>query len=188
MIARTLPALAAGLLLVAAAGAHPFHESFAEAHFNPAADTIEVALRVDAAELEQRLRAGQAGRFPAEGPARDALRADYVRARFAARRGDRPLPLQWVGAEYDGAFLWMYFELSDCAPRPGEPAVLHVRNTLLLETSARQVNTVTFVSGRQRATLRFAAGLPPEVPLTLSLPRRPDPLAIAVALAFQLAP
>ena len=92
--------------------AHPFHVSIAEAEWNASSKTIEVALRVDAVDLELALR--RRFRKPVDlDKTRDIekLIAAWLQDTFVVRNADKKeSKLDWVGCKITLKEAWLYFE------------------------------------------------------------------------------
>ncbi|MEM7245487.1 MAG: DUF6702 family protein [Acidobacteriota bacterium] len=137
------------------AEAHRFHASFAEAEHDAERRSLEVALRVEDHDLEDalRLRHGREYELTA-GPVGERMARAYVEEHFIlARPGGQPLELEWVGWDWSRGSTWLYFEY----PLSGDPGDLHLTNTLFLELSREQVNTVNVRVGKALHTLTFLA-------------------------------
>jgi len=159
----------AALVLGAAATAkaHPVHASFAEVGYEPKTGQLEVALEVDARDLEVLLKA-RAGRPVDLDETRDAekLVAAYVRTAFVVRKIGRaktktesrtkPFPLEWVGMELSGAKAVLYFAV----PVEKSATRVLIQNRVFFDLEARQVNTMVLRVGERRKTLRFTTRRP----------------------------
>jgi hypothetical protein len=179
---KHLPAtvLILGLLLAAPAWAHRFFVSLAEAEYDADRGAIEVSLRVDDHNLEAALalRFGREYRLRGNSVGeRDAR--DYVADHFVIATADgRMLDLEWVGWEWSPGMAWLHFEY----PFSGDPSKLKLNNSIFLELSDQQVNTVNVRSGGSRHTLTFGRksrtqnlGLVPDAPVPpVSEGRRPS--------------
>jgi len=154
MCARVL--LSAVLLLSAAlAGAHPFHESQTEVDYRDACSCLEISVRVKPEEMEAALLQSAAPRLPLEHPQLQQQLKAYVLQRFVLTDAkSQVVELQWVGMEIDSLGAWIYLQSS----RLQLPVQL--RNDLLLEYEAEQVNRVMVrIEGRQQS-LQFSRSSP----------------------------
>ncbi len=151
------------LLGVAVASAHPIHTSFAEADYNPAAKTLEVAVRVFADDFEAALAelAGKPVAFARTPPKEiDALARAYVTAHFTVKTRDHKLAsLRWVGRELHDAAneVWLYFEFDLPAGLDG----VRLHHALLSDRFSDQLNSVRVRDRGREVTLTF-------------LPRQPE--------------
>ena len=66
-------------------------------------------------------------------------------------RARRNLDLEWVGWEWSPGMVWLHFEFR----LQGNASKLRLINSVFLELSDRQVNTVNVRSGGSRHTLTF---------------------------------
>lgn len=155
---RTLM-LAAALLACApppAAAAHKYYTSLARVEYNEADKTVEVSLRVFADDLEAALTR-RAGRRVVLDRTKDVERLvlAYLRDTFEIKnRGGETKALSWVGMELRAGVAWLYFE----AEMPEGLAGARLRDHVLFELFARQVNTVSVRYGAARADLVFVRG------------------------------
>lgn len=152
-------ALLASVLLCGAALAHPTAASLGQAHWRPARQVIEVALRLPTHDVITALKTPQ---IDARALKDWVLNAFVVRGRA----------LNWVGTEGDAADTWVYFEIP---AKAGE--TLHLQHALLFELSTRQVNSLTVHAGAAHETLQFAPHAPVQVwtvpPATPAAPAPP---------------
>jgi hypothetical protein len=130
-------ALAGMLFLAAPASAHRVHAGVTEISVNPRTGEMEVIHRVFGHDLLEAVgeetEPAQTWLQTEEGL---ATVGDYVRERF--RMGDGAgnlIELDYVGAEADGEFAWIYFS----APAPEDQAGFIVDNDLLADHFDDQV-------------------------------------------------
>jgi len=150
--ARALAAtLAAGLLGAAPnVGAHPLHTSLTTLAYDGAARQVVATVRVFAADLDQAL----ARAVPHAAAASDGDRFAYVRRGLGLWDDTgRPLPLAWCGARRTSDVVWLCVR----APASGLAGV-RVRNQLLVELFADQVNIVSAQDGARHISLLFTRG------------------------------
>lgn len=92
--------------------AHPFHETLAQIEHNRESHTLEIALRVDAVDLEQMVERWLGERIDLERDPRGERSLElWLRERLAARTDRGPAPLTWLGREFEGAYCWIYAEV-----------------------------------------------------------------------------
>lgn len=143
-----------GLLLLSAAlpaGAHPFHESQAEIDYRAECSCLEISLRLKPEELEAALQRARAPRLPLEDARMLPALKGYVLQNFVVNDGaGKSIELQWIGLQVDALGAWVYLQ------SPAVRLPLQLRNEILLEQEAEQVNRVMFRVGEQRQSLRFA--------------------------------
>ena len=130
--------------------AHPFHASLAEAEWNAGSGKLEVALQLDAYDLQTGLRQFLDKPISLEAKGADADVQAYLRHHFRltyASDAKSPLPIQWVGFEVTRSKAWLYFEIA--LPRGLEG--ISIENSVLSHVP-NQVNTVTVRHGTTRRT------------------------------------
>ena len=136
------------LIWATPAFAHPFHASLAEAEWNAASGKLEVALQVDAYDLQTGLRQFLNKAITLEEEAAEVAAQDYLRRHFRVTYdAEAPLPLEWVGLEVARSKAWLYFEI----PLPRGPEGIRIDNTVLSHVP-NQVNTVTLRHAEARRT------------------------------------
>lgn len=152
-------AVVAGLALLGDAyrvDAHPLHSTITEITLDPARGTVRATMRVFADDLRAALAAASRGRkVPLEGPDWDAAVAAYATHAFALQdaRG-RTLPLRSCAVRRTADLLWLCFE-TDVGRDVGD---LRVRNAMLCDLYADQVNVVQGVVDGARRSLLFVRG------------------------------
>jgi hypothetical protein len=133
-----------GLALHALAAMHPMHASVAELVDEPAARSALVTLRVFADDFRAAV--------PAD---RDSDAEAYVRSHFELRDASgRAIPLRWEGASRSGDVIQLRFRAELRAGLAG----VRVRNLILCERFADQVNIVRATSAGRTASLLFTRG------------------------------
>ena len=147
--------LFAALLLVCSLGtasAHPSHATMAQVEWDE--DRLEVALQLQAADLNQALSARKNDKKSYEASV-EAL----VREAMVLRDGaGRVVPLEWVGMEEAKFGVWVYFQWTLTSPI-GQHRLAH---TLFYETEPRTLHTVNFTRGKERRTRTFRFGEKPK--------------------------
>lgn len=145
----------AGVLLLAAArptAAHPLHTTLTELSVDRVRGTLHIVIRVFADDFGT---ASTAGRRGARTPVTDAANSlAYVQRAFVLTDGARILPLRSCGTRQGGALLWICVE----ADPPRSPAGLRLRNALLCDLFADQVNIVRSTLGGAPRSLLFTRG------------------------------
>ncbi|MDP6446800.1 MAG: hypothetical protein QF805_23615 [Pirellulaceae bacterium] len=148
-------AFAACCLTATIAAAHPFHISIAQVELNEKSGNLEVALRVNAVDLELVARRESK---------RDELRLEdkqrvepvvkkYVGERILAHLPGRsePVELEWVGMELEERRAWLYFEI----PIGGKLAGVELENQLFFDILPDQVNTMNLRDASAKTTIHF---------------------------------
>ena len=144
-------------LVLAAAGvaAHPFHESVVEIDYRNECSCLEIALKVKPEEMEAALVRNRAPRLPLEDARMRQQLEDYVRQHFVLiDKAQKVVDLQWVGLQIDSAGAWVYLQ-SAAVQLP-----LQLRNDVLLEHEAEQINRVLFRANGAKQSLRFSRDAP----------------------------
>ncbi len=139
--------------LVTALAAHPFHETLTQFEHNAHNGTLELALRIDAVDLEQMVERWLAERVNLETDVRAERSIElWLRERLSAQlsTGERAA-FAWVGYEFDGAFCWIYvqFEVSP------EAEWLDLAHIVLFDWHPSPTNTIVGLaknSGQSYAT------------------------------------
>ncbi len=80
----------------------------------------------------------------------------YLRKRLVMTQAGRAVQLRWIGKEVTARWVWVYFE----APLPDGLSGLRIRNEILFDVLADQVNTINFHNGKRRETLTFSRKRP----------------------------
>lgn len=136
------------------AQAHPFHVSVTEAEWNREKLQLEVAVRVDANDLEQALRKQFGPGTVLEQPDTEARLEGYVRQNWQTRAADgTAVRLAWVGFEIEEQTAWIYFAV----PLPQGWKGSTVTHRLLLEEVSEQSNLLILREAARGTccTLRF---------------------------------
>jgi len=139
-----------------AAAAHKYYTSLAQVEYNVEEKTVEVTLRVFADDLELALTR-RAGREVSLDRTKDADRLvlAYLRDTFEIKnREGEAKALKWVGMELRAGVAWLYVE----AEMPEGLAGARLRDHILFELFAEQVNTVSVRYAGKRADLVFVPG------------------------------
>ena len=139
-----------------AAAAHKYYTSLAQVEYNVEEKTVEVTLRVFADDLELALTR-RAGREVSLDKTKDADRLvlAYLRDTFEIKNREGEVKaLKWVGMELRAGVAWLYVE----AEMPEGLSGARLRNHVLFELFAEQVNTVSVRYPGAKADLVFARG------------------------------
>lgn len=157
--ARAL-ALAAALLLAPGAGsgalAHPLHTTLTELTYDPAARAVRLSVRVFADDFSAAVIHGRpaAPGAPIVVPPDSAMVRYLVGKLVLADRAGRVIPLRWCGTRRAAEVLFLCLRAPVAAP----PAGARVRNAVLTELFADQVNVVRAMVGGSPQTLLFTPG------------------------------
>jgi len=135
--------------------AHPFHESQAEIDYRAQCRCLEITLKVKPEEMEAALVRNRAPRLPLEDARMRQQLESYVRQHFVLiDAAQKVIELQWVGLEIDSLGAWIYLQ-TQAVQLP-----LQLRNDVLLEHEAEQVNRVLFRANHRNQSLRFSTDAP----------------------------
>jgi len=143
----------AGLLVGSMALAHQQQAALTRVLFNARSGNLEVMHRFVLHDAEHAVRAlfEPEADLLASAAAREQF-AGYVQERFSLLgSAGNPLPLQYVGQEIDGPFLWVYQEM----PIPAELSSLGVIHDALRELWPQQNNLVNIERDGRVQTLNF---------------------------------
>ena len=146
--------LALGILLVPAvraAVAHPLHTTLTQLSYDASARVLNVSVRVFADDFSAAvMRRANEGGVVVIPP--DSAMMRYVSGRFVLQgAGGGAIPLRWCGMRRDGEALFLCLR----ATAQPSPAGARMRNALLSEMFADQVNIVQASYGGTRRTLLF---------------------------------
>ena len=150
-LARLLALVA--LLMAAPLAAHQQKEAITRVLFNPRTGNIEVMHRFLLHDAEHAVKALFGGQADLLGEEADRDRfADYVHQRFSlADQDGAPLPLDPVGHEIEGRFLWVYAE----TPIPEDLDALTLAHQALRDLWPEQVNLVNVERDKQVRSATF---------------------------------
>jgi len=143
--------------LTPGASAHRYHTSVTRLEYNAEEHLAEITVQAFADDIEAALskRSGAAGNVRLDSSQKtNALVLDYLRTAFELKSGDEKLELQWIGMELKGYTVWIYLQAN--APEGLSKASL--RNKLLFDLFADQVNIVNVLNDGKRASLVFKRG------------------------------
>ena len=129
------------------ADAHPYHVSSAEVEYDESRRCLEIAIRIDALDLENAVRrlAKQPLRLESESAEKWIERYVFQRFRVETLMKE-PVKLAWVGYEIDRKAAWVYFETAEITVIEG----VWIINELLFGQVPRQSNHVLLRIGEQR--------------------------------------
>lgn len=163
---RHLALLAAALLLFPLAGARPvrhaYHSTLTELRYNPAKKQLELAVKVFADDFEKAISQGQpkAVSLAEPGPRPLALASAYFQRtlQISTVAGAR-LPLQVLGMQAENDGYWFYCKV----PLPGPVAGIRLRQAVLLDAFADEMNIVNIEANGKKQSALFRAGNEEEV-------------------------
>ena len=145
------------LLLPLVAHAHAHHATWAEAELRAERGVLEVALRIDPADLEEELALRIEEAPLLESAAADTAIVELLVDHFVVTDSAGGVhPLRWVGKEVGAREVWLYFEIV-----VGEDlAGLRMRQSLGMALHERQINTVKLRGAGAQWTLAFTRETP----------------------------
>ena len=140
------------VLMPFAASGHRMHAALSTLEENPRTRSVEITHRLFIHDVEQALKDLYGPEIDfSENQSINTVLHKYVSQNFAVFLPDgTPLSLQWVGAEIDGDFLWVYQEAPFFSPQEST-----IHNALLMDFSDAQVNTLNIAIGNITDTLVF---------------------------------
>jgi hypothetical protein len=158
MVARRLMlavVLAAVSLLAVTASparveAHPLHTTMTDLSYDPATRALNVIIRVFADDFSAAVMPGVPRRAEIVVPADSAI-LRYVTMRFGVTGPGSRVPMRWCGRRREGKVLFLCLH----GTVPGTLAGASLRNGLLTEMFADQVNVVQISYDGRRRTLLF---------------------------------
>ena len=156
---RILSLVSLSLLIVAlppATSAHRYHTSVTRLEYNAEEQLAEITVQTFADDIEAAVsKRNGTSNVRLDGTKKtNALVLDYLRSVFALKSGDAEVELQWIGMELKGYTVWIYLQ----AKAPAGLAKTSLRNRLLFDLFADQVNIVNVLDHGKRASLVFKRG------------------------------
>ena len=140
---------------------HTYHSSILELRLNPQQQQVELALKVFTDDLENALSQGRPQHLSLQDPRAQALADAYLREHLAlalpaasARQPRVPLTLQFVGMQAEKDAYWLYAK----AKLPRAAAAVWLRNSVMLDLFADQMNIVNAESGAKKVSELYRAG------------------------------
>lgn len=156
---RILSLVSLSLLVLAlpvGASAHRYHTSVTRLEYNATEQLAEITVQTFADDIEAALRKrSKAGNVRLDSSKEtNALVLDYLRSVIALKSAGAEVELQWIGMELKGYTVWIYLQ----AKTPAGLAKTSLRNQLLCELFADQINIVNVLNDGKRASLVFKRG------------------------------
>lgn len=144
------------LALPPGAAAHRYHTSVTRLEYNAEDHLVEITVQTFADDIEAAIKRRGARHVRLDSKATHALVLEYLRSVFEIRNGESSLELEWIGMELKGYTVWVYLQ----AKAPNGLSKTFLRNHLLFEVFADQVNIVNVIGDGRRASLIFKRGDP----------------------------
>ncbi len=145
--------------LAAPAAAHSYFFGVSELNLNTSSKHIEVIHQFTAHDIENTIAETKQINFSPEHPQYDQYIQAYFEQHFSLARNNNTVPLNWIGFEIKRGQIFAYQE----SKNKNFLDNLMVKNTILVDTYAKQINTVNYQD------LAFTPKLEPKVKLQGSL-------------------
>ena len=158
---RLLAPLATALLLLPLAGARParhaYHSTITELRYNPTKKQLELSVKVFTDDFEKALSQGQPKTMSLTEPGpRPLVLADayFQRTLQISTLAGARLPMQVLGMQAESDGYWFYCKV----PLPGPVAGIRLRQAVLLNAFADEMNIVNVEANGQKQSALFRAG------------------------------
>ncbi|MBL4909933.1 MAG: hypothetical protein JKX78_07925 [Alteromonadaceae bacterium] len=149
LLALVLPVLFFGS--IASLSAHRFFFGITEINVNHSTNYIEIIHQFTLHDVENVIAQQQQIKFSPEHPRYEQLIRQYFEKHFKIQNNNTSIKLSWVGLELVRDKVFIYQE----AKYPNFLIGLVVKNDLLTDTYAKQVNTVNFQDNDNQGSLTF---------------------------------
>ena len=126
--------------VAASAAAHTFFFGMTEINLNSQNKHIEIIHQFTAHDIENTIAEIKQTHFSPEHPKYDQYIQAYFEKHFIIERNNKALQLNWLGFEIRRGQLFVYQE----STRKNYLANLVVKNTILVDTYPKQINTVNY--------------------------------------------
>lgn len=145
--------------------AHPFHLCSGEMEFNPKTRRWEVAMKMHPSDIETVIRKRTGKKIDVAAKEGSPELVDYLSKHFqltcaepakAPTNTTEQQKLDFVGAEIERGWLWVYFEV----PAPEGKGEVTLTHSVLLGEVEKQSNTILVRNQGKRASLHFNAEKP----------------------------
>ncbi|AWM33275.1 DUF6702 family protein [Hymenobacter nivis] len=136
---------------------HAYHASITELRYNAAKQQLELATKVFTDDFEKGLSEGRPAHVDLQtaGPTGALIAADYLRRTLVLHTpAGAPLPLQFIGMQPEKDSYWLYCK----AAVPGKTTGVQVRNSLLLDSFADQMNIVNLEANGKKSSALLRQG------------------------------
>jgi hypothetical protein len=128
---------------------HPFHISLTDMVYNEDRKRIEIAQKIFWDDLEKSLTnvAGKQVNFlqPEDPQKLENMIEDYLLANNEITVGEKILEINYLGHETEEDAAWFYME----SEQTGEPHLISIRNSILIDDFPTQQNIVNFYKNRK---------------------------------------
>mgnify|MGYP000325726386 CR=1 FL=1 len=126
--------------VAASAAAHTYFFGVTDLTINKTSKHIEVIHQFTAHDIENTIAEEEQVNFSPEHPQYDKLVQNYIEKHFSLQRDNKQIQMIWIGFEVRRGLLFAYQE----SMAENFLANLVVKNTILVDTYAKQVNTVNY--------------------------------------------
>jgi len=136
---------------------HAYHASITELRYNAAKQQLELATKVFTDDFEKGLSEGRPAHVDLQtaGPAGAIVTADYLRRTLVLKTpAGAPLALQFIGMQPEKDSYWLYSK----AAVPGKVTGVQVRNAVLLDAFADQMNIVNLEANGKKISALLHQG------------------------------
>lgn len=121
---------------------HTYFFAVSELNFNNVTKHIEVIHQITAHDIENAISEIHQINFSTEHPQYDKLVQAYIEKHFVLARNNTVIKMNWIGFEVKRGQIFAYQESADKNNLPN----LVVKNSILVDTYAKQINTVNYQS------------------------------------------
>lgn len=150
--------LSLSLLLAFQLTAHPFFISICQIHHNSESNTLEVAIKLFANDLETAMGAEQTSALrlgtDRESADADAHIANYIQQHLLLSVDGTSVTGKFIGKEYEADVVWCYIEVPDISTI----SKLEVSNRLLMNEFPSQTNVVHVTVNGERKSMLLQKG------------------------------
>ncbi len=134
---------------------HPFYVSVTEFNFNSKEKLIEISSKVFLDDFEKTLKKQQNGAVELTHPTNpkqaQELVSNYFKKHLLVKIDGKPVSLEFVGYEPEGAALWVYFQVSNTSSVKS----IGVTNTILYELYPTQISIMHALVGDTKKSTRI---------------------------------
>ena len=128
--------------VAASTAAHTYFFGVTELNINSTSNHIEVIHQLTAHDIENAIAEAQQVHFSPEHPQYDKFIQSYIEEHFILERNNKVIQMKWIGFEVKRGRLFAYQE----SVYKNFLTNLVVKNAILVDTYAKQVNTVNYQS------------------------------------------
>jgi hypothetical protein len=134
---------------------HPFYVSVTEFNFNAGEKLLEITSKVFLDDLEKALKKQHNQLVelskPANAKQTGEMVSNYFKKRLLVKIDGKPVTLEFVGYESEGASVWVYFQVSNTTA----VKTIDISNTLLYEMYPNQISIMHAQVGNNKKSTRI---------------------------------